>query len=166
MKQRGFVAAVVASVLLAGAAVSVTAQPQGGPQGPPVGMRRGPGGPGPMGGPGLPGLQRLDLSDAQKEQIKNIHQSHRDEARAIGERLRVAQRELDRAAEGLAVDEAEIRAKANALAAAIADGAVHRAKVNAEIFALLTSEQQEELKTFRAEMQERMKNRARSPRVK
>jgi Spy/CpxP family protein refolding chaperone len=41
----------------------------------------------------------------------------------------------------------------------MADGTIHRAKVNAEIFNVLTSEQQEKLKTLRAEAQERMKNR-------
>lgn len=163
MRQRGFIAAVVAAVFLAGAAASVVAQPQAGPhvqQGP---RMRGPGGPGGMRGPGgfgLPGLRQLDLSDAQKEQIRAIQESHRDEGRLIAERTRTAQRDLNLAAEGTVVDESNIRAKANALAAVIADGTIHRAKVNAEIFNVLTSEQQQKLEAFRAEMQERMKNRA------
>jgi protein CpxP len=165
MRQRGFIAAVVATVFLAGAAAGVVAQSQPGPpdqQGPRLGNQR-PGGPGAMRGPGgfgLPGLRQLDLSDAQKEQIRNIHESHRDEARQIAERTQAAQRELNVAAEGTVVDEANIRAKANALAAVIADGTIHRAKVNAEIFNVLTSEQQQKLEAFRAQMQERMKNRA------
>jgi protein CpxP len=161
MRQRGFIAAVVAAFLLAGAAVAVTAQPQPGPQGPRMG--RGPGGPGPMGGRvgfGLPGLGQLDLTDAQKEQIKNIRESHRDEARQIAERTRTAERDLNLASEATVVDEADIRAKANVFAAAIAEGSIHRAKVNAEIFNLLTAEQQEKLTALRAQMQERMKNRA------
>jgi protein CpxP len=112
------------------------------------------------GGFGLPGLRQLDLSDAQKEQIRAIQESHRDEGRLIAERTRTAQRDLNLAAEGTVVDESNIRAKANALAAVIADGTIHRAKVNAEIFNVLTSEQQQKLEAFRAEMQERMKNRA------
>jgi Spy/CpxP family protein refolding chaperone len=160
MKQRGIIAAALAAILLAGAAITVTAQP--GPQGPRMGMGRGPGGPGLMAGRGfgLPGLRQLDLTDAQKEQIRNIHQSHREGAQQVAERTRTAQRELNLAADGPTVDEAAIRAKADALAAAIADGTIHRAKVNAEIFNVLTSEQQEKLKAFRAEAQERMKNRA------
>jgi protein CpxP len=158
MKQRGFIAAALAAVLLAGAAITVMAQPQGGPQGPRAGMGRGgPGGPRDF---GFPGLRQLDLSEAQREQVKNIHQSHRQEAEQIGERMRTAQRELNDATEGLVVDEANIRAKSTALAAVIADGSIHRAKVNGEIFNVLTSEQQEKLKTLRAEAQERMKNRA------
>jgi len=163
MKQRGIIATVVAALLLAGAAVSVMAQPQTGPQGPGVGMRRGPGGPGARGGParfGLPGLGQLDLTDAQKEQIKNIHDSHRDEAWQIAQRTEAAQRDLNLTADAPVVDEAGIRAKADVLAAAIAEGTIHRAKVNAEIFNVLTSEQQEKLKAFRAQRQERMKNRA------
>jgi periplasmic protein CpxP/Spy len=168
MKQRALVAAAVAAVLLAGAAVGVMAQPQSGSQGPRMGMQRGPGGPGAMGGRGgfgLPGLRQLDLSDAQKEQIRNIQQAHRDEARQLAQRTQAAQRELNLAAEGTGVDEANIRDKANALAAVVADRTIHRAKVNAEIFNVLTSEQQEKLREFRAQMQERMKNRPRSPRA-
>jgi protein CpxP len=112
------------------------------------------------GGLGLPGLRQLDLSDAQREQIRTIHESHREEGRQIAERTRTAQHELNLASQGTAVDEAAIRARANDLAAAIADGTIHRAKVNAEIFNVLTAEQQQKLETLRAEMQERMKNRA------
>ena len=158
MKQRGFIAAVVAALLVAGAAVGVMAQPPNGPQGPRMGMRGGPGGE--MRGPGLPGLRQLDLADTQKEQIKNIVASHRDEARQIAERRRTAERELRLAGEGPTVDEANIRAKANALAAAIAESTIHQSKVNAEIFNVLTSEQQEKLKAFRAQMQQRMQKRA------
>lgn len=159
MKQRGFVAAALAAVLLTGAAM-VAAQPEAGRQGPPPGMGRGPGhGMGGPGGFGFPGLRQLELTDAQRDQIRTIHQSHREEAQQIGERMRTAQRELDQAAEGQQVDEATIRAKASALAAVIADGTIHRAKVNAEIFNVLTAEQQEKLKTLRTQAEERMKNR-------
>jgi Spy/CpxP family protein refolding chaperone len=156
MKQRGFIAAVLAAVLLTGAAITVMAQPPAGPHGPGASIGRGPGGPG---GFGFPGLRQLDLTEAQQEQIKTIHQSHRQESQQIRERMRTAERELNEAAEGPVVDEANIRSKANAVAAAMADGTIHRAKVNAEIFNVLTSEQQEKLKTLRAEAQERMKNR-------
>ena len=124
------------------------------------------GGPGGPGGFGLPGLRELDLSDAQKEQIKTIQQSHRDEVQQIGERTRTAQRAIDQAANGTSVDEATIRSQSTALAAAIADGAILRAKVNAEIFNVLTAEQQQKLTELRAQMAERMKNgpRPRAPR--
>jgi protein CpxP len=140
-------------MLLSGVAVGVVAQPQAGPQGAPhARIGRGPGGPG---GVGLPGLRELDLSDAQKEQIKTITQSHRDEIQKIAERTREANRAIDQASNVETVDEAAIRAQSTALATAIADGAILRARVNAEIFNVLTAEQQQKLKDLRAQRQER-----------
>jgi periplasmic protein CpxP/Spy len=166
MKQRGLVAAVFAAVLVMGIAVSGVAQPQGGAGAPKQGMRRGgPGGP--MGGPGgigLPGLRQLELSDEQREQIRTITQSHRDEMRQIAERTREAQRGLDAAAEGTSVDEADIRAKSTALASALADGAIFRAKVNAEILGVLTPEQQQKLTELRTQREQRMNAAPRRPR--
>lgn len=164
MKQRGFIAAIAAAALITGAAVSVASGHQAPQQGQTEG-RRGPGGPGGrMGGPGgpggggLPGLRELDLTDAQKEQIRTIQQSHRDEMQQIGERTRTAQRAIDEAANGATVNEAAIRSQSTALAAAIADSAILRAKVNAEIFNVLTAEQRQKLNEVRAKMQERQKS--------
>ena len=159
MKHRGVVAAAVAAVLVTGIAVSVMAQPQGGPGNTAPGMRHGgPGGPmGGRGGMGLPGLRQLDLSDSQKEQIQTITQSHRDVMRQIAERTREAQRGMDATAEGTSVDEAGIRAQSTALAAALADGAILRANINAEIFGVLTAEQQQKLTELRAQREQRMK---------
>ena len=150
MTQRGFIAAIVAAVFATGVAATVLVA-QDAPQGPTRGgMRIGPGfiGPG-----GLPGLRELDLTDAQKEQVKSISESHRAEFDQIAERTRTAQRALDTAAES--GDENTVRARATDLAAAIGDGAILRAKVHSEIVAILTAEQQEKLKTFRAQMEQR-----------
>ncbi len=158
MTRRTLTTALLAAVLATGIAVTVAADPFGGDQGTGAaqgggpGMRRGPGGPGAF---GLPGLGQLDLSDAQREQIRSIHESHRDEARQIGERTREAQRALDLATESGTVDEGDLRAKATVLGAAISEGAILRAKVNAEILNVLTAEQKEKLNEFRAKMQER-----------
>ena len=160
MTRRNLTTAFLAAVLATGVAVTTTAHPLGGDQGTGAtqggpGMRRGPGGPGGPGSFGLPGLRQLDLSDAQREQIRTIHESHRDEARQIGERTREAQRALDLATEAGTVDEGDLRAKATALGAAISEGAILRARVNAEILNVLTAEQREKLNEFRARMQER-----------
>lgn len=155
MTYRGFIAAVVAAVFVTGAAVTVI-RAQDPPQGPPRGgMRMGPGpGFGPMMGPaGLPGLGELDLTDAQKQQVKSISDSHRQEFEQIAERTRTAQRALDQAAE--AGDESAVRARATDLAGAIADGAILRTKVQSEILAILTAEQQQKLKDFRAQIEQR-----------
>jgi Spy/CpxP family protein refolding chaperone len=166
MKHRGLVAAFFAAVLLTGVTVAVTAQPQDVPGGPLQGMRRGgPGGPkGGPGGIGFPGLRQLDLSETQREQIKTITQSHRDEMRQIAERTREAHRALDAAAEATSVDEADIRAKSTALASALADGAIARAKINAEILGVLTPEQQQKLTELRTQRDERRNAAPRRPR--
>ncbi len=156
MNRRSLAAAAIAAMVLTGVAVTLTAQPpQGGPgAGSRAGRMAGPGGPG---GFGLPGLRQLDLSDTQQDQIRAITQSHRDEMRQLGERVNEAQRALDTATESGTVDEADIRSKSTALAAALADAAILRAKVNAEIVGVLTAEQQQKLREFRTQMQERRK---------
>jgi protein CpxP len=163
MNHRRILAAVLAASLGVGTMITVSAQPQPAPERPRMEMQRGPGGFGPMRGPragfGLRGLRQLDLTDAQREQIRNIRQSHREEGRTIAERLRTAQRELRQAGDVMTVDEAAIRSKAEALAAALTDSTLHRARVQAEIYNVLTPEQQEKLKAFRAAQEERMKQR-------
>jgi periplasmic protein CpxP/Spy len=112
----------------------------------------GPGGPG---GPGGLPLRQLDLTDAQREQVKGIFDSHKDEFRAIGERMKTARQAQAAAIETQPIDEAAIRAKAADLAAVEADAAVLRAKVQAAVFQVLTPEQQEKAKTLKAEREKR-----------
>jgi Spy/CpxP family protein refolding chaperone len=152
MNRRSLAAAMIGAMVLTGAAVTITAQP---PQGGPGAGRAGRMGPGGPGGFGLHGLGELDLSDTQKEQIRTITQSHRDEIRQAGERVREAQRALDTSTESGTVNEADIRSKSTALAAALAEGAIVRAKVNAEILGVLTAEQQQKLREFQTQRQER-----------
>jgi Spy/CpxP family protein refolding chaperone len=103
-------------------------------------------------------LQAVGLTDAQKEQIRTIHEANREQAQQLGQRIGAAQKALDEAALNNA-SESDIRAKASDLATAIADGAVHRAKVNAEILNLLTAEQKQKLDEFRNTMQQRREQR-------
>jgi len=102
-------------------------------------------------------MRDLDLTDAQKDQIKAIVESHRAEMQQVGEKTRSAQVAIDAAAEGATIDEAAIHARSTELAAAIADGAILRARVNAEIFNILTAEQQQKVQERRAQIQQRMK---------
>ena len=100
----------------------------------------GPGGPmGPLGG--LP-LRELNLTDAQREQVRQIVDSRQQETRAIGERAMAAREALHAATTSPSFDEALIRAKAAELAAIDADMAVSRARVFADVFQILTPEQQ------------------------
>lgn len=138
------------------------------------GMRGGPGGPGGfggmMGGPlGMlgPELRAVGLTSEQRTQVQAIVQSHREAQAAIGERLRAANAALREAVTAETFDEGNIRAKAAEVAAAEADAAVLRAKVRAEVFALLTPEQIQKAKELRGRTQDgprKAPGRARAPR--
>ena len=66
--------------------------------------------------------------------------------RAVGEKLREARRAFADATRADTLDEAAIRAKSTAVANAMADEAILRAKMRSEVAAILTAEQQEQLK--------------------
>ncbi len=126
---------------------------------------RGPGGPGMRGGPGGgpfglfgAGLRGLDLTDAQRGQVRAIMESHRDEQKAIGDRMQAARKALHEAIAADALDEGAIRAKAGDVGAVEADAAVLQAKIRAEVFGLLTPEQAAKAKAFRSQMEQRMKD--------
>ena len=119
------------------------------------GMRGGPGGPGGMFG--LP-LRGLDLTDAQREQVKAVMELHRDEQKAIGDRMRTARKALHEAIAADMLDENAIRAKAIEVGTIEADAAVLQARIHAEVFALLTPEQAKKAKELRTGMENRMKD--------
>lgn len=150
-------AAGVAVLTMATAAPMLMAQDQ--PQ------RRGPGigAPGP-GGPGMPGMRRggprrmlgigpgfrqLDLTDDQKAQLKQIADSHRDEFKAAGEKVRAAREGLRGLLDAEAIDENAIRAKSQEIAAADAEVMILGSKVRQQSLQVLTSEQQAKLKELR-----------------
>ena len=124
----------------------------------------GPGGPGMRGGPGGRGgmfglpMRELGLTDAQREQVRAIMESHRDEQRAIGERMQAARKSLHETIAADVFDEGVIRAKAGEIGAVEADAAVLQAKIRGEVFALLTPEQVKKAKELRSEMENRMKD--------
>ena len=150
------IGAAVLTIGLGSAALSVAGQQQnqapasqgrrGGPDGF-GGPGRGRGGPGGPGGPlaGLP-LRELNLTDAQREQVKQIVDSRQQESRAIGERAMAAREALHAATTSPSFDEGLIRAKAADVAAIEADMAVSRARIFADVFQILTPEQQAKVK--------------------
>jgi len=128
-------------------------------QGPGPG-RRGPGGfggPGP-GGPGGPGglpLQALNLSETQQDQIKQLMQQYRQQNQNVGEQLRTAMEAQRNAVETIPVDEALIRSTTQALVDAQTDVAIQQARLRSEIFALLTPDQQAQVRKLQAERNQR-----------
>ncbi|MPZ21836.1 MAG: periplasmic heavy metal sensor, partial [Luteitalea sp.] len=103
----------------------------------------------------FPAFRHLDLSDEQREQIRAIHEQHRDERQALSETLWPAREALTTAAMAVPVDEAEIQARAADLAAAKMEAAVLQARIQAEVFQVLTPDQQEKAKAWHAERQQR-----------
>ena len=126
----------------------------GGPWGHGFG-RRGPGGP--MGDFGV--LRGLDLTEDQRAQVRQIMQGHRDEFRAVEQRLQAAHRAQQEAVEATPFDENAVRARAADVAAIQADAVVLRAKVHSDVFAVLTPEQQAKAAELKAQREQRMQER-------
>ena len=175
---RMFGAAAVAAVVTTGFVHAQTQDGAGAPA--PRHERRGPGGPGGPDGPGRFGrfgfggplamLRQLDLTDDQRAQVRQVMDSHRDEMRAVGERVMAAHRAQNDAVTAAQFDEQAVRTRAAELAAAEADAAVLRAKMHSEVFAVLTPEQQAKAAELRAQravrtkqFRERVKERRQRP---
>ena len=94
------------------------------------------------------GLSQLELSDQQKTQIKAIFQGHKADIQDFATKMRPARQALNNAITSGA-DETAIRAAAAGVAAVEADMAVFRAAVRAQVFAVLTSDQQAKAKARR-----------------
>jgi Spy/CpxP family protein refolding chaperone len=126
-------------------------------QGPGPGGRRGPGGFGGPGGPGRPGgpgglpLQALNLTDAQQDQIKQLMEQQRTQNQAVAEQLRAAMEAQRKAVETIPVDEGLIRSTTQALVEAQTEIAILHARLQSEIFSLLTPEQQAQARKLQAE---------------
>jgi protein CpxP len=147
------IGAAILTIGLGSAALSLAGQQQNqapsaqGRHGGPDGFGRGRGGPAGPGGPlaGLP-LRELNLTDAQREQVKQIVDSRQQETRAIIEREMAARDALRAATTSASFDEGLVRSKAAELAAIEADMAVARARIFADVFQILTPEQQAKAK--------------------
>jgi len=156
------VGAALGLALLAGTGAAVVAAREQGPMGPGgFAGRRGPGGPAGPGGPGgiVPGLRALDLTDAQRTQVRATMDAHKATFDGQREKLATAHKALRTAVTAATFDEATVRQKAADLAAIEADGAVLRAKVYSEVWALLTPEQQARATALDAERARRASQR-------
>lgn len=106
-------------------------------------------------------IRQLGLTEAQRTEIRALLQSYRDEARTLAEKGQPIRKQLDDAV--LSNNPAAIDALAPELGTLQAENAKLRAKIHAEVFALLTPEQQEKAKT----LQQRIERRApRQPRAR
>ena len=128
-------------------------------QGP--GRRGGPGGfggplgPGGRGGPGGLPLQALNLTETQQDQIKQLREQYRAQGQSAGEQLRTAMEAQRKAVETIPADEGAIRSTTQALVEAQTEMAIQQARLQGEIFALLTPDQQAQVKKLQAERNQR-----------
>lgn len=111
----------------------------------------------PGGGPGMGGiggmrvLMNLDLSQDQKQAVYDILQKYADEQQATRNNLRSLKSEFLDFTALTTFNEEKIRQSFRELAPALEDAYVLRAQVHAEIMAVLTSDQLDELQEIRSE---------------
>jgi Spy/CpxP family protein refolding chaperone len=142
--------AVVATLLAGGVSLYAQDPGAGGPRG------RGRGG---FGHPAGIGLRALDLTDAQRQQVRQMMEQHREQNRALFERVRKAEAARQQAVEAIPVNEAQIRSAMQELGEAQTEMAIQQARLNSEIQTLLTPEQQKKAQELRAAREARMKQR-------
>jgi Spy/CpxP family protein refolding chaperone len=102
--------------------------------------------------------EQLNLTDAQKEQIKQITTRYREGAKAQREQRR-GQRTDGRGFGNGTFDEAQVRAAAQARAAAQVEREVAHARMMSEIYNVLTAEQKAQLATLRQQREQKMQER-------
>jgi periplasmic protein CpxP/Spy len=95
--------------------------------------------------------ERLGLSAEQKGKVKEIFEKNRQQGEPLRKELFSAKRELMGLALAEKTDEAAIRVQAVKLAGIEADMAIHRARLNGQIRAILTPEQLEKFSSLHKE---------------
>ena len=122
------------------------------------------------GGPGAGGLlplRRLDLSEAQRTEIDGVRDAAREASAATRDQLREVRQALNAAVRSDVVDEGRIRSLAATLASLEADQVVREAYAYADVWQILTPEQQELVQSMaerRVEQRERQVERFRNRR--
>jgi Spy/CpxP family protein refolding chaperone len=148
---RWMTAVALVAVLSAGSAALAQGPRGGGP-----GRAGGPAGRGLMGA--LP-LASLNLTQAQQDLIRDIRERNGGEMSQIDAKLRQAHDAQQKAVSAIPLNEGAIRAATLAVAEVQADAAILQARVQNEIFASLTSEQQEQVKKALADREQRLQQR-------
>jgi protein CpxP len=142
--------AVLATLLAGGVALA---------QGPGLGRRDGPDGIRGFGGPGgrLGGVpvRALNLTASQQDQVRQLIQQYRTQNQKAGEQLRTAIEAQRKAMETIPADEAVIATTTRALVEAQTEMAIQQARLQGEIFALLTPDQQAQVRKLQAERSQR-----------
>jgi len=111
---------------------------------------QGPRGGGPGGGPGQ-ALRGLDLTEAQRQQVQEIRARYREQGQDAARQLVAAQQAQRDAVEAVPVNEGLIISLTEQLARAQIEVALQQARLNTEVWSVLTPAQQEQASRHRAE---------------
>ena len=132
-----------------------------------VAFAQGPRGGGPFGGrggrgafgPGGFALNQLNLSDTQREQVREIRERFREQTQQVAQRLNAAAEKQRQAIETLPVNETLITSATQDMTAAQVEMAIQEARLNSEIWSVLTPEQQAQATKLRADRKAQMEQR-------
>lgn len=109
------------------------------------------------GGMGLKALMHLDLSETQKAEVAEVFTKYQEDRENVRASVMTARENLFTAVHADEFNEADVRQASKAVAAAMEEGAVLKAKIIAEVKPILTPEQIALLKERRAKKTEKMK---------
>ena len=104
-------------------------------------------------------LNELNLTDPQREQVREIRERFRDQTRQFAERLNASAEKQRQAIETLPVNETLITSTTQDMTQAQVDIAIQEARLNSEIWSVLTPEQQAQATKLRAERKAQMEQR-------
>lgn len=91
--------------------------------------------------------EKLELTDAQREEWKALHEEHHPRMQELQEAMREQHEALREAAKG-GFDEAAASAAARRLGDLVAESALERARMHAQLHDMLTEEQRAKLAEF------------------
>ena len=103
--------------------------------------------------------EKLNLTDAQKTQMKSIGEASRAKIQPSMETMRANRQKMNEATANGRFDEAKVTAIAQEQAQISAQLIVEKDRVKAQMFQVLTPEQQAQAKAVREQMKEKMKER-------
>jgi protein CpxP len=110
------------------------------------------------GGPGL-ALNELNLTDAQREQVREIRGRYQEQIQALSRRLGDLAAKQRQAIETVPVNETLITSATQDMTQAQVEVAIQEARINADIWSVLTPEQQATATKLRAERKTQMEQR-------
>ena len=142
----------VALVALLATSVAYAQEPPGGGFGGRGGRGFGPGGPGLV-------LNELNLTDAQREQVREIRGRYQEQIQALSRRLGDLTAKQRQAIETIPVNETLITSATQDMTQAQVELAIQEARINADIWSVLTPEQQAKATKLRAERKAQMEQR-------